>query len=30
MVEWVLFDEITEKTYEAEVDKLYEEKRKYC
>ena len=30
LVEWVLFDEITEKTYEAEVDKLYEEKRKYC
>lgn len=29
LVEWVLFDEITEKTYEAEVDKLYEEKRKY-
>ncbi len=30
MVEWVLFDEITEKAYKAEVDKLYEEKRKYC
>lgn len=29
LVEWVLFDEITEKAYEAEVDKLYEEKRKY-
>ena len=30
LVEWVLFDEITEKAYKAEVDKLYEEKRKYC
>lgn len=29
LVEWVLFDEITEKTYEAEVNKLYEEKSKY-
>lgn len=25
LVEWVLFDENTEKTYEAEVDRLYEE-----
>ena len=24
LVEWVLFDEYTEKVYEAEVDKLYE------
>ena len=30
LVEWVLFDEITEKAYKAEVDKLYEGKRKYC
>ena len=25
LVEWVLFDEHTEKVYEAEVDKLYQE-----
>ena len=30
LVELVLFDEITEKAYKAEVDTLYEEKRKYC
>ncbi len=25
LVEWILFDEHTEKVYQAEVDKLYEE-----
>lgn len=26
LVEWVLFDSVTESVYEAEVDKLYEKK----